>query len=104
MSSKPASQSIFLVCVLLAALVLASLPAQARTPSRPTTSRNSVAVSGDNALASLWRFVASLWPRGTTKEGTSIDPNGNTNHTGTSTNPAGDLIDEGTSIDPDGSK
>ncbi|HEY4565038.1 MAG TPA: hypothetical protein VIJ36_18790 [Thermoanaerobaculia bacterium] len=43
----------------------------------------------------------SLWSRGTTKEGMSIDPDGNANHTGTS---AGDLIDEGTSIDPNGTK
>lgn len=101
MSSKPASQRIFLIFILLAALVFASLPVQARPVHRPETSRNSVAVSGDNALASLWRFVASLWPQGTTKEGMSIDPNGNTNHTGTST---GDLIDEGMSIDPNGAK
>ena len=101
MSSKPASQRIFLVFVLLFALVLAGLPAQARTIRRPTTSRNSVAVSGDNTLTGLWSFIVSLWPRGTTKEGMSVDPNGGTNHTGTS---AGDLIDEGMSIDPDGSK
>jgi hypothetical protein len=104
MSSKSASHRVFFAFVLLAAFILASLPAQARTIRRPTTSRNSVAVSGDNTLTSLWRFVVSLWLRGTTKEGMSIDPNGNTNHTGTSANPAGDLIDEGTSIDPDGSK
>ena len=104
MHSKSAYRRIFFSFVLLGALVLASLPAQARTVHRSTAGRNSVAVSGDNALTRLWHLAVSLWPRGTTKEGMSIDPNGNTNHTGTSTNPAGDLIDEGTSIDPDGSK
>lgn len=101
MSSKPASHRVFFVFFLLAVLVLASLPAQARMVHRPTTTRNSVAVSGDTALSGIWRFVVSLWPGGTTKEGVLIDPNGGTNHTGTST---GDLIDEGTSIDPDGSR
>jgi hypothetical protein len=103
MSSKPASQRIFIAFVLLAALVLASLPAQARPVRRPATDRHPVAVSGDSrALSGIWRFVVSLWLRGTAKEGTSIDPDGN--HTGTSTAPAGDLIDEGVTIDPNGSK
>jgi hypothetical protein len=101
MSSRSAFHRVFFVFALLAAFIFASLPAQARTIRRPTTSRNSVAVSGDNALASLWRFVVSLWPRGTSKEGVLIDPNGGTHQVGTS---AGDLIDEGTSIDPNGSK
>jgi hypothetical protein len=104
MSSKSASRRVFFTFALLAALILASLPTQARTVHRPTTSRTSVAVSGDDGLSGIWRFVVSLWPRGTTKEGTSIDPDGNANHTGASTNPAGDRIDEGTSIDPNGSK
>jgi hypothetical protein len=101
MSSKPASQRIFLALTLLAALVLASLPAQGRPVRRPTPS---VTVPGDTALARIWSFVVNLWPRGTTKEGMSIDPNGGTNHSGTSTAPAGDLTDEGVTIDPNGSK
>ena len=101
MSSKPASHRVFFVFVLLAALVLTSLPTQARQVHRSTASRNSVAVSGDTILSGLWRFAVSLWPHGTTKEGMSIDPNGGTHQAGTST---GDLIDEGTSIDPNGSK
>jgi hypothetical protein len=88
MSSKPASQRIFLALTLLAALVLASLPAQGRPVRRPTPS---VTVPGDTALARIWSFVVNLWPRGTTKEGMS-------------TAPAGDLTDEGVTIDPNGSK
>lgn len=104
MSSKPASHRVFFVLILLAALVLASLPAQARPVRRPATDRHSVAVPGDTALSGIWRFVVSLWSRGTAKEGTSIDPDGNTNHTGASTTPTGDLTDEGVTIDPNGSK
>jgi hypothetical protein len=104
MSSKPASQRVFFAFVLLAALVLASLPAQARTIRHPPVNHNSVAASGDTFLSGIWRFVVSLWSGGTTKEGMSIDPDGNTNHTGASTHPAGDLANEGTSIDPDGNK
>jgi hypothetical protein len=102
MSSKPASQRVFLAFVLLATLVLASLPAQARPVRRPATGRHSVAVSGDITLSGIWRFVVNLWTPGTTKEGMSIDPDGNTNHTGTSTTGAGGLADEGMSIDPNG--
>jgi len=104
MSSKPASQRIFIAFALLATLVLASFPAEGRPVRRPATDLHSVAVAGDTVLSGIWRFVVSLWTRGTAKEGTSIDPDGNTNHTGASTTPAGDLIDEGTSIDPNGSK
>ncbi|MFL6237531.1 MAG: hypothetical protein ACJ76N_30705 [Thermoanaerobaculia bacterium] len=104
MSSKPASQRVFLAFALLAALVLASLPVQARPVRRPATGSHPVAVPGDTALSSLWRLVLSLWPGATVKEGTSIDPNGSTNHGGTPTAPAGDLTDEGVTIDPNGSK
>lgn len=101
MSSKPASHRVFFVFTLLAALVLASLPAQARTVRRSTATRNSVTVSGDSILSGIWRFAVSLWPGGTTKEGVLIDPNGGANQAGTS---AGDLTNEGMSIDPDGIK
>jgi len=104
MSSKPASQRIFIAFALLATLVLASFPAEGRPVRRSATDRHSVAVPGDTTLSGIWSFVVSLWTRGPAKEGMSIDPDGNTNHTGASTTPAGDLIDEGTSIDPNGSK
>ena len=73
MSSKPASHRIFSVFVLLAALVLASLPAHAR-PLHPAVEKAShVAGFGER----LWNFLVSLWPRDLRKEGMSIDPNGN---------------------------
>ena len=104
MSLKPASHRVFFAFVLLAALVLASLPAEGRPVRRPATDRHSVAVAGDTGLSGIWRFVVSLWTRGTAKEGMSIDPDGNTNHAGTPTASAGGLIDEGVTIDPNGSK
>lgn len=104
MSSKSAYRLVVFTFALLAALILASLPAQARTAHHPPASHNPVAVPGDNGLSGIWRFVVSLWPGATTKEGTSIDPDGNANHTGASTTPTGDLIDEGTSIDPNGNR
>jgi len=87
-------QSVFTVFALMALLVLASLPAQARPVRHPAAGRHAVAVSGDNSLAWIWSFLVSLWPQGT-KEGMSIDPNG-------ATAPSGDLDDEGMTIDPDG--
>jgi hypothetical protein len=99
MSSKSASHRVFFAFALLAALVLASLPVQARPVRRPAPS---VTAPGDTVLSGIWRFVVRLWPGVTAKEGTSIDPNGSPGHavapTGSTTN------DEGTSIDPDGRK
>jgi hypothetical protein len=95
MSQNLASRRVFPVLVALAALVLASLPAQAR-PSRG--SLRTVATSSENRLARLWSYVANLWTM--TKEGTSIDPNGRNGAGGTL--PAGGGDDEGMSIDPDG--
>jgi hypothetical protein len=89
-------QSVFTVFALLALLVLASLPAQARPVRHPAAGRHAVAASGENSLARIWSFLVSLLPQGT-KEGMSIDPNG-------ATAPGGDPDDEGTSIDPDGRK
>jgi hypothetical protein len=98
MSSKPASYRAFFAFALLAALILASLPAQARPVRRPAPA---VTAPGD-ILSELWRFVVRLWPGVTAKEGTSIDPNGSPGHT---VAPAGSTTsDEGTSIDPDGRK
>jgi hypothetical protein len=104
MPSKSAYSRVFFAFVLLATLVFASLPAEGRPVRRSATDRHSVAVPGYSTLSGIWRFVVNLWPRGTTKEGMSIDPDGNVNHTGTSTNPAGDLTDEGVLIDPNGNK
>lgn len=101
MSQNRASRPVFPVLVALAALLLASLPAQAR-PSRPAVrGLRTVAASGENHLARLWSYVANLWQAGAmTKEGTSIDPNGR-NGAG-ATLPVGGGDDEGMSIDPDG--
>lgn len=96
-----APQSVFTVFALLAVLVLASLPAQARPVRHPATGRHAVAVSGDNGLSRIWSFLVSLWPQGT-KEGMTIDPNGAPKPQGVTTVPSGDLDGEGTSIDPDG--
>jgi hypothetical protein len=81
-------QSIFTVFALLAVLVLASLPAQARPVRHPATDRHAVAASGENSLVRIWSFLVNLWPQGT-KEGVTIDPNGG-------------LDGEGMSIDPNG--
>jgi hypothetical protein len=95
MSQNRASRRVFPVLIALAALLLASLPVQAR-PSR--SGIRAVAASSENRLARLWSYVANLWTM--TKEGMSIDPNGR-NGAG-ATLPAGSGDDEGTSIDPNG--
>jgi hypothetical protein len=87
---------------LLIALALASVPAQARPVHRPATGLQAVAGFGENALARLWSFVASLLPQGTVKEGMSIDPDGAVKPSGTSTVPGSSLNDEGVTIDPNG--
>lgn len=94
-------QSVFTVFALLAALFLASLPAQARPVRHDTAGRNAVAASGENGLARIWSFLVNLWPQGT-KEGTSIDPNGAPKPQGMTTAPSGDTDDEGMTIDPNG--
>jgi len=94
-------QSVSTVFALLAVLVLASLPAQARPVRHPAADRHAVAASGENGLARIWSFLVSLWPQGT-KEGMTIDPNGAPRPQGMTTAPSGDLDDEGMSIDPDG--
>ena len=96
-----ASQSVFTVFTLLAALVFASLPAQARTVHHPAAGRHTVAVSGDNGLARIVSFLVSLWPQGT-KEGVTIDPDGAPKPHGMTTAPGGDLDDSGITVDPDG--
>jgi hypothetical protein len=91
-------QSVFTVFALLALLVLASLPAQARPVRHPAAGRHAVAVSGENGLTRIWSFLLSF----TAKEGVTIDPNGAPKPQGLTTAPTGDLDDEGVSIDPDG--
>ena len=94
-------QSVFTVFALLALLVFASLPAQARPVRHPATGRHAVAASGENGLARIWSFLVNLWPQGT-KEGVTIDPDGATRPQGMTTAPSGDLDDEGVTIDPNG--
>ena len=71
MSSNRSLHRAFAV-FLLAVLLLAGLPAQARPLPRE------VAALGENGLARLWDLLASLWQGGYSKEGTSIDPDGRT--------------------------
>jgi|SRR6476661_5477640 len=96
-----APRSVFTVFALLAVLVLASLPAQARPARHPAADRHAVAASGENGLSRILSFLVSLWPQGT-KEGVTIDPNGAPKPQGVTTAPSGDLDDEGMTIDPDG--
>lgn len=96
MSTNRAPRRIFNALALLAVLVLASLPAQARPVRNPVSDLPTVAFSR------IWRFVADLWkPALPTKEGMSIDPNGGS-HGGTPVPSPGAHTDEGTSIDPNG--
>jgi hypothetical protein len=92
----------FTLFLLLGVIALGGLPAGAQTARRPAQRFLSVAVSGDGALAGLWRFVASLLPGGLRKEGMTIDPNGGPNHQGVVAVPPGTLDDEGPTIDPNG--
>jgi hypothetical protein len=91
-----ASRSVFSVLVLLAALVLASVPAQSQPVRRPLAGSLAVAASGENSLSRLWRSLVNLM-----KEGTSIDPDGK-HGAGVTVNPTSGGSDEGTSIDPNG--
>ena len=91
-----ASRSVFSVLVLLAALVLASVPAQAQPVRRPVTGHRAVAVSGENGLSRLWSSLVNLM-----KEGTSIDPDGK-HGAGVTVNPTSGGSDEGVTIDPNG--
>ncbi len=95
------SQRVFTVFALLAVLVLASLPAQARSVRHPAAGRHTVAASGENSLSRILSFLVNLWPQGT-KEGMSIDPNGAPKPQGMTTAPGGDPDDEGVTIDPNG--
>jgi len=82
------------IFLLLAALLFASLPAQAAAGHRPPAVARKVAVLGESALSWLRHLLGGLWMRGIAKEGPSIDPNG--------TPQPGNSSDEGMTIDPDG--
>jgi len=97
MVSNRSSRSVFSVLFLLAALVLASVPAQAQPVRRPMTGPRVVAASGENGLSRLWSSLVNLM-----KEGMSIDPNGGSHGAGTTTVPVGGGSDEGVTIDPNG--
>ena len=94
-------QSVFTVFALLAILILASLPVQARPVRHAATGHHAVAASGENGLTRIWSFLVNLWPQGT-KEGMTIDPDGAPKPQGMTTAPTGDTDDEGMTIDPDG--
>jgi len=97
MLSNRVSRRAFPLLVLLAALVLAGVPAQAQPAHRPVTGRQAAAAAGEKSLVRFWHFMTNLM-----KEGMSIDPNGGSHGAGTTTVPAGGGSDEGTSIDPNG--
>jgi hypothetical protein len=92
----------FTAFVLLVALLFASLPAQARPAHGTVSGAWNVAVLGEDAFAWVRSLFAGLLPQGTTKEGTSIDPDGGKAPEGTSIDPNGGLNDEGVLIDPNG--
>jgi hypothetical protein len=96
MSKNTFSHRAFALLFLLAALVLAGLPAQARETRSPVRHAHGVTVAGDG----IWRFVLNLLPQGMWKEGMSIDPNGAPNPQGAASAPVGK--DEGHTIDPNG--
>jgi hypothetical protein len=88
----------FPAVLLLAALFLAGLPAQAQPLRSSGTGLPSVAAFGENGLTQLWSFVSRLWrPAMATKEGMSIDPNGGKGSGGGApVNPNGSQSSDGT--------
>jgi hypothetical protein len=98
MSKNAFSHRAFACFTLLATLVLAGLPAQARETKPADRHAHGVTASGDG----IWGFVLNLLPRGMWKEGMTIDPNGAPGHQVGGTTPAGVVHDEGPSIDPNG--
>jgi hypothetical protein len=98
MSKNAFTHRAFARFTLVAALVLASLPAQARETRSPVRHAHAVAVPGDG----IWGFVLNLLPQGMWKEGMSIDPNGAPGQQGAAANPSKASGDEGMTIDPNG--
>jgi hypothetical protein len=92
-----ASRRAVFAAFLVLALVLLSLPAQARTVRASGKAHRAVAVLGDNPLGWIRGLAARL---GLTKEGVTVDPNGRDGE-GTSLDPDG-RDDEGMSLDPNG--
>ena len=84
----------FPVFLLLAALLLSSLPVQAAAARRPPVPAGKVSVLGEDALSWLRKLVIGWWTRGSAKEGVTIDPDGKPIQ--------GASSDEGMSIDPNG--
>jgi hypothetical protein len=82
------------VFLLLAALLFGSLPVRAQAARRPAPEMQKLAALGENALSWLRLFLDSLWRPEMTKEGMTIDPNGQ--------KPGQQGNDEGITIDPDG--
>jgi hypothetical protein len=106
MSPNPSPRRGLPVALLLAALVFAGLPIHAQPAQRRLPGIWEVAVSGDAAASWVRDLFARLWMRATTKEGMTIDPDGQKE--GVSIDPDGNAhqehvsIDEGMSIDPNG--
>ena len=78
--------------LLLVALLFGSLPARSEPVRRPLERIQKVAALGSQALSWIESVFASLWQPEMTKEGMSIDPNGQPGQQG----------DEGVTIDPNG--
>jgi hypothetical protein len=78
--------------LLLAALLFASLPAQAAPAHRPADLARKVTALGEDALSWVRNLAAGLWLRATAKEGTILDPDGQPAPSTSS--------DEGVTIDP----
>jgi hypothetical protein len=95
MSTISRQRRVVTVFLLLTALLFGSLPVRARAARGPAAETRKIAALGENALSWLRLFVSSLWHPEMTKEGPSIDPNGQPRQQGS---------DEGMSIDPDGRK
>jgi hypothetical protein len=100
MSSHRTLHNGLVAALLIAVLVAAGAPVQAR-PLRPAAERT-VHVAGFGER--IWHFLVSLWPGDLRKEGMSIDPNGDRIHEGTSIDPNGDRLHEGVTIDPNGDR
>lgn len=93
MSTFSRRRHVLTVFLLMAVLLLGSLPVHAQASRRPSVEVRKIAVLGEGALSWLRLFVASLWHPEMAKEGMTIDPNGQ---------PRQQENDEGITIDPNG--
>jgi hypothetical protein len=94
MSPIPFLRRALPLVLLLMSLVFTSLPVQALPATRSGPTSVEMAVLGAKVAAWIRELVTSLWPRDAFKEGTSVDPDGPSNHQEGS--------DEGVLIDPNG--